>query len=566
MKKLGLITVWGISVALLVSAMVVASSAYTDVKQRQVEYDYIADALAVPSLKIDMVRWQPSKDPLARVVTEADRETVGTAITEAWNAHAAAQHVGQTAVLADYFTDTALNRAVQSAEMAHASDTRMAVLAVSAEPVFHHLDGTLMQLMVEMQVARYSINDDGSLGLFRLTRETALTTLVEKTSRWEILSHERIDAEPIRLPPSPDTNAIGAMAGINYYPAKTPWRDFWPSYERNIIEQDFNLIADLDANTIRIFLPHDFGLNDNELSNAALAETPFHFDSLKYDSPIKTAASSDARDNRNPTVAEHQFAKLEHLLDAAHAKGLKVIPTLFDLKQDYDLAGWSNDHHKLSRLAPLLADHPAVSYVDIKNEPDLDFQHHGRARVEAWLRSMTMTFKNLAPDVPVTIGWASHRDALTIANILDVLTYHDYADPSLSAQRLDDILARSTDKPVMITEIGETSFTALARWPSSEVAQARKLSDRIEALNSSDGIFLWTLHDFPAPDPLAVGQSFWIRQLQSHFGLYGLDGEPKPAAEFVRQALTDFLEGAQHVTTTAPRPDIGLPTRTPEPE
>lgn len=566
MKHAGFLLVVGLSASVMIAALVVAGSAYTDVNKRQVSYEYLHEALTAAEVATNIVTWKPPQGPIARIVTEADRKTLGLALTEAWNAHGAAQHLGQTAVLADYFSEVALERALRSAETAHATDTRMVVLNMVAEPVFHHLDGTLMQVKVEMQVVRFAIGDDDRLAQFQLTRDTALTTLVEKTSGWQILSHERLDASPITLPPTQGSGAIDAMAGINYYPADTPWRDFWPAYDKDVTEQDIHLIAELDINAIRVFIPHTFGVEDVELSDAALATTDFRFASLRYDSPVKAEATAPARAGRSPTLAEQQFAKLEHLLDSAQAAGLKVIPTLFDMKQDYDLAGWSDDHHQLARLAPLFADHPAVAYVDLKNEPDLDFSNHGRARVEAWLRSMAIIHKNLAPEVPLTVGWSSHRDALTLADTLDVLTYHDYADPSLSQARLDEVLASSAGKPVMITEIGETSFTALANWPSSEVAQAHRLSDRIRSLSASDGIFVWTLHDFSSPDPLAVGQSFWIRQLQANFGLYGLDGAPKPAAEFARQALTDFLKGANHVTTTAPRPGVRFPAGTPEPE
>lgn len=62
-------------------------------------------------------------------------------------------------------------------------------------------------------------------------------------------------------------------------------------------------------------------------------------------------------------------------------------------------------------------------------------------------------------------------------------------------------------------------------------------------LSDADGVMIWTLHDFPDPDPTAIGASPWVRGLQSHFGLIAADGSPRPAANTVRTAFKSFQTG-----------------------
>ena len=63
------------------------------------------------------------------------------------------------------------------------------------------------------------------------------------------------------------------------------------------------------------------------------------------------------------------------------------------------------------------------------------------------------------------------------------------------------------------------------------------IEQRLAALAPADGIFVWTLHDFPDPDPAAVGTSPWNTRLQANFGLLDFNGTAKPAATVVTSAF-----------------------------
>ena len=53
----------------------------------------------------------------------------------------------------------------------------------------------------------------------------------------------------------------------------------------------------------------------------------------------------------------------------------------------------------------------------------------------------------------------------------------------------------------------------------------------------ADGIFIWALNDFSAVDAEAVGHSFWVKGLQSSFGMFDKFGNTKPAAKVAKNAF-----------------------------
>ena len=211
-----------------------------------------------------------------------------------------------------------------------------------------------------------------------------------------------------------------------------------------------------------------------------------------------------------------------------------MVPTLFDLKQDFGLGTWADDALYLERVLPVLQASPAVAVVDLKNEPDLDFEVHGAAKMMAWLETMITLTRDGAAGLPLTIGWSSADAAALLIERLDVVTYHDYAPLDGTATRLSEVRRIAGEKPVYITEIGDTTYTMAVGLPGSETMQADRLSDRIEALSAADGVMVWTLFDFPEVDPSVVGASPWVKRLQSSFGVLRADGTEKPGAEALR--------------------------------
>jgi hypothetical protein len=486
---------------LLLASLWIAGIGYTYMQERQATYRLLSDAQTKPKENLSSPDWQSAKRQLSRPVTALDENLIGQALTNAWANFVAAQESGDASILPDHFSGPALARATLAANQAHRAGTRTAMLSLTVQPLAYHLDGSLFQAECEILTLRYARNGP-DLTALHLTRDRTISTLSIESTGWKLLSHERRAATPLTTPPR--AVKIPRLAGFNYYPARTPWRKFWANFDRDAIRSDFPRAAEMGANALRIFLPREDFLNADK-----------------------------AQDHRN---------NLRFLLNTAQRHGLHVIPTLFDMRQDYALSGWTADAQLLQSLAPLLGKHPAVAFVDLKNEPDLDFQHHGRARVMAWLHTMAALHRLYAPETPLTIGWASPEAAPLLAETVDLITYHDYGDLSGTTERLTKVRQMAGEKQVMVTEIGYSSFSLLGAWPGSHEKQAQQLADRLTSLRRADGLFIWSLNDFPNPDKAAVGASPWVLALQSQFGMIDANGILKPAASIARRHFLTFLK------------------------
>lgn len=475
-----------------------SAGAFSRAQDRAREYRYLSEALEPVERPADAVRWTPGVRPLVRAFLPEDEAMVGKALTQGWRAFAAASDTGETALLADHFAGIALSRAQLAAREAWTAGTRMVVLEQTAQPDFLHLDGSVVQVSAKATTVRYSLRD-GVLAQLELAKDDVRTTLTNETTGWRIFSHERNGSQPVTAAPRTPLT-LPRLNGVNYYPASTPWRRFWPEFDAGIITADLDLVAELGGNAVRIFLPvADFG-------------------------PDKDGAAN--------------LEKLTAFLALAEDRDIHVIPTLFDMKPGYRPAVWADDVAYLRRVLPVLAASPAVVIVDLKNEPDLDREAHGAGLVEAWLTTMTLMTREIAPDLPLTIGWSSAEAAPDLALLLDAVSYHDYVPVDGTAQRLADVRQRAEGKPVLVTEVGESSYTFALGYPGSPAAQASALQDRLGQLASADGVLVWTLHDFAAPDIAAVGGSPWVQRLQAKFGLYDSTGAAKPAAEAVAAAFS----------------------------
>lgn len=480
-----------------IAALWAAAQAFEAAQETRVSYKYISSALAPEAAAHETVKWRPAEAELVRPLTGADAVVIGRALQEAWQSLAVAQENNAPELLVDSFTGVARQRAALSVADAEAHGGRMIVLSQEATPVFFHKDGSLFQARIEMVVSRY-LSDAGKLDTFHIARESGVATLLNGSNGWRLMSWERRTSEPLQ---QSAVSYSGKLVGLNYYPSETPWREFWPAFDAARIAEDFDRMADLNANCVRVFLTRDAFLGD------------------------------DVGDT---------LEKLSTLLAAAEARNLKVIPTLFDLKQNYGLGTWADDSLYLERVLSVLRISPAVAFIDIKNEPDLDFEAHGAAKVQAWLRSMLALTRAHAPDHALTIGWSSAGAAETLINALDVITYHDYAPVEGASQRLSVLRAQTEGRPIYVTEIGESSYSLVASFPGSETTQADRLQLRFKALGDADGIMVWTLFDFPEVDLSVVGGSPWVKRLQSSFGTFRGNGTEKPAAGMLRTEFARF--------------------------
>ena len=481
----------------IVSVLVWAvADIYARLSEKTVLYRYISDALNQREMAVARVEWRPAGRLLDRPFTEADATQVEKVLDQAWASLTFAQQTGNIDVLSDAFTGVALERAEQSAVDAIGHGGVLAVLHSSAKPVFFHRDASILQLEVDTYAVRMLI-EQGALSHHQVTLDSNIITFLNGGYGWRISNLERLDA----VVPEYQSAEVGqpARAGLNYYPAATPWTQFWRDYEPGTVEDDLVRIRDLGADSIRVFLTYDAFID--------------------------------------PEATELSVNHLRHLLDAARQNGLSVVPTLFDLKPDFSPVTWVEDARYLDTVMPILAEAPSVAYIDLKNEADLDFETHGQAKILGWLTTIRAYLRETAPELGATIGWSSAEWASQLETELEVISYHDYAPLDDARNRLDAVKAGSGGKPVAVTEIGYTSFDALRGFPGSPETQAEQLAAHIEALADADGVFVWTLFDFANIDTAAIGRSPWRRQIQSSFGLLDSFGNEKPAARVVREAF-----------------------------
>ncbi len=211
-----------------------------------------------------------------------------------------------------------------------------------------------------------------------------------------------------------------------------------------------------------------------------------------------------------------------------------MIPTLFDFRNSYDPGDWASEYRYLKSVAEVLKRHDNVQLVDLKNEADLDYAFHGKARVNAWLILMAGLMRDLAPELSLTIGWLDAANAVEMAGLVDVVSYHEYGDPAEVAATYEAAKSGSAGKPVVISEIGKPSWTVLAGAPFSQGSQADWLAAQFQALSSAEGVIVWTLHDFDFDATAKIASLPWRRAMQAHYGLFDRDGQPKQAAEIFR--------------------------------
>lgn len=484
--------------AVVVGLLWSAAGSFAAAQKRNKDFRYLSEALDPLENHAPSVSWQRPATNLVRRLTRSDEVEIGAALTDAWRAYAAVSYNGQTTILADHFTGIALARAELSAQEALRDGSQMVVLEEELRPTFVHLDGSVIQLDALMTAVRFRI-EDGSIVHYELSLDAALTTLTRDTTGWRILSHERASSRPVKLAKS-HIYALPFAKGVNYYPSETPWRAFWPEFDARVISEDFNRIAALGCNSVRIFLP--------------------------------------AADFANTEQGIRNLRNLSVLLELAEDRQLSVVATLFDLKSSYRPEVWADDVAYLRRVLPVLASSSAVSLVDLKNEPDLDRPAYREGLVDAWLTTVSSMARKIAPSLTLTIGWSDAESAADLIELVDVVSYHEYGDASTVSERFDNLRSLAGSKPIIVTEIGSSSYNLILGFPSSEAKQADLIGKILPQLTQADGIFIWALNDFSTVDSNAVGTSPWSRLIQSQFGLFDGSGNIKKSGVLIHKYFT----------------------------
>ncbi len=299
---------------------------------------------------------------------------------------------------------------------------------------------------------------------------------------------------------SAQMSTVQNLKELNYYPANGGWIYMWTKFEPAAIDTDFGRIHALGANTVRIFIqPIVFGYP-----------------------------------TVNPTMAAH----LSKVIELAAQNSLRVHITLFDLWSQFSDVSGSKEWVS-SLLSPYRGD-PRIAVVELKNEVNPQ-----NAEEMAWVSQMLPYLSTVLPGTLRTVSVANipsrtfpavHAKARGIA--AGLLEYHYYGPPQDASNRLKWLKAIAVPRPLFVGETGYSTAGTEGNPAAGNEAQAAYYQ---AIFSATAGLGLpapapWTLNDFAPgaipPSPTAENQA------QYNFGLYTVDGTPKPAAAVVRKGFT----------------------------
>lgn len=449
------------------AAVTAASFAISTAMTPPVRYDYLDALHSTPDRSDFDFSWAPGGQPVGRDASEAERQLLGDLLGEVLSGHYLTSPRSPV-------TDGALTRLTSERS---GGGTMTLRLSVTAQADLVQLDGSLFAMSLSSRRVHLS---RGEGGVLEVSLDTAQEIArVRATPRGLRLHHLEpgAQAEPLGVSGQGVAELFEPAIGFNYYPASAPWTDFWTQFPEEEIEADFAEMKQIGANTVRIFL-----------SSSAFAR---------------------------PEDREESLPRLERLLDRAESHDLKVILTSFDMGLDYSPAAWPAAWSQLDDILETVSLHPAVLALDLKNEPDLDYDAAGQDVVDGFLTAMAGMVHAEYPGLPVTVGWSAAEHAARLPGVADLVSFHDFEDPATLGERLAEVRARAGGRPVLVTEIGHTR-----QFPfGSDGAQADAYALQLEALEGSAGVLVWTLRDFDEVPSTVAGWQPWRRAMQSRYGL-----------------------------------------------
>ncbi|SEE45814.1 Glycosyl hydrolase catalytic core [Tenacibaculum sp. MAR_2010_89] len=293
------------------------------------------------------------------------------------------------------------------------------------------------------------------------------------------------------------TNKNFKIKGINYYPQKTSWFDFWKKYDSITVNKDFNIIKKLKLNTVRIFIPYKLFGKEN--------------------------------------VSEIYLNHLKNTLDLAKKNNLKVIVTFFDFYSNYQVLDYTLCDRHLETIINEIKKHPAILQYDIKNEPDLDFKNYGKEKVLNWLDFISSRIRIYDQKTPITIGWSTPEVGHLLKNKMDFISFH-YYKKTIDFKNAYLNLKKKVNKPIVVQEFGRHSYNSiwnLYRYSEKKQAKYHKnMQQNFHDLNINHFVS-WTLYDFPKIDVKIFGKMPHKIGPQKSFGFIDKKGNLKKAAKYI---------------------------------
>jgi endo-1,4-beta-mannosidase len=307
---------------------------------------------------------------------------------------------------------------------------------------------------------------------------------------------------PAALKDPPVLNSgVGDLKEVNYYPAANTHTYMWSRFDVKVIDHDFARIHALGANTVRIFIqPAVFGF---------------------------------------PTVRPVMADRLSEVVGLAAKHSLRVHLTLFDWWSRFtDIHG---SKEWVSSLMSRYRDDPRIAVVELQNE----ISPQNRAAV-AWAATMLPYLSTVMPGTLRTVSTPSVPPAVFAlfthelkSSPPDFWDYHYYGPPVDASSVLSRIKALAAPRPLFVGETGYSTDGPPGDQAAREQAQAayyRAVFTAAAALGLPTPA-PWILNDF-APGAIPPQSPAVHDPAQYAYGLFQLNGTPKPAAAVVRRAFS----------------------------
>ncbi|MBI1282015.1 MAG: cellulase family glycosylhydrolase [Anaerolineaceae bacterium] len=296
--------------------------------------------------------------------------------------------------------------------------------------------------------------------------------------------------------------------GVNYYPARYPWRRFLTQVDLQTVTEEMALMHSYGFNTLRIFL-----------WNNALFICP----------SINAIPNPDA------------FGRLDVVIKSAAAQNFHLIVTLNDMPDFAAVPLYTNTTVAPAQTRFIIdryKDEPAILAWDLRNEGDIDYGSNdvlGRAAfpredVLNWLSQTSSLVRSLDTNHLTTAGWL--HDSESTAPSVDFISFHHWIGVDEMIKRVADIRA-NTDKPILLEEFGFSTF----RYSLED--QNRLIVSVAHAAQSENllGWMLWTAFDFPLDATCIPPACPSADNAEHHFGLWYANYTPKPVLEALRTLL-----------------------------
>lgn len=281
--------------------------------------------------------------------------------------------------------------------------------------------------------------------------------------------------------------------GVNYYPARFPWRRFL-SAEMSEVERELDLLQGAGFNTLRVFLWYE-----------ALFQC----------------------ENEGAVPEAQGFLRFEAVLHAAAARGFRLIVTLNDMPDLINHPLYNNPAYNREQTAFILRryrDEAAVLAWDLRNEGDIDYSEDRgsfeREQVLNWLGNTANLAREIAPNHLITAGWLN--DAFSTAPYVDFISFHHWWDATRLRERIAEIRA-NTDLPVLLEEVGYSTFERSQDAQRDLLASARQTAEREGLL----GWLVWAAFDFPLDATCFPPPCTSPNNQEHYFGVWTVDYEPK---------------------------------------